>query len=191
MNTDFSKIFQIIIDSIQSINLSSVFAWAGALVALSSARSAKKQYQLMKLQDERRNPNLNIKIEQALNVYNSDTNALDYIFDIMVKNNTDIDNSVTRIQLLIRYEFNGSNLFHVADYSGTFKVNDKKVTSNLPISIGANQSEKISCHFAFPEDWILDRSVIDYTIRVYDTHDNTYLDTNIFVIGEMRHEDIQ
>lgn len=175
----------------EKLNLSVILAWAGAIIALSSARSAKKQFELMKEQDERRQPNFNVHISQAINVYNHETSALDYIFDLMVKNNTDIDNSITRIQLLIKYRFNNDNLFHVADYNRAKRINESIITTDLPINIGANNSGRIWCAFPFPHDWIMDISIIDYTIRIYDTHDHTYIDKSIAVKGEIRYEDIQ
>lgn len=176
---------------VEKVDFSIVIAWIGAIIALSSARSTKKQLKLLKDQDERRQPNLKVHIGQAVNVYNNDTSGLDYIFDLMVKNNTDIDNSVTRVQLLIKYSFNNDNLFHVADYNRVKRINDSIITTDLPINIGANNSKRIWCIFSFPHDWIMKISIIDYTVRLYDTHDNTYIDNSIVVKGEMRYEDVQ
>jgi hypothetical protein len=150
---------------------SAIVALASAVYTASYARTAKKTYRLMVEQDARRNPHLIPYLSDAY-IHTSKTGA-EAAISITVTNPSDIDNSIARIELLIKYRRD-------KDRGTVIKIPPSDHVTGLPLKSenllqiprGISSHQIVAGWLAFivPE-WITHGSLIDsYSLSIYDSH---------------------
>src|SRR5713101_474381 len=85
-------------------------AWGAAWFAYLSAQTAKRSLSLSERQEERRVPRLLPYLAEGYCKTDSADEARLFAFSILVRNPTDIDNSLAQVELVVNYTLSPSNV---------------------------------------------------------------------------------
>lgn len=145
-----------------------VAAVAALLISLVSLHYSRKSWVLAEVQDRRRQPKL---LPEYLSGYfstNADTGARTYHIQLAIRNPTDSDNSVARVELNLTYRLADETLI-TARVAAT---NDGAQDPRLPVPQRIEAHETVAGWYAFAVDAavIARRHVEAYTVELSDSH---------------------
>lgn len=150
---------------------SAAAAWVAAIYAISSARTAKRQFRLTRKQEARRSISLIGNLGRSY--YEAADDSHRYIFPLIVRNPSDMDNALVRAELWIGYSRNdGSN--HVVkipqDNRLVLAKNEPgESLLNLPVPLGAREAVSGALGFTVPIGLLKECNVEDLTLKLEDS----------------------
>lgn len=144
-------------------------------ISYRNTKIAKESLNLNQHREEKRRPKFLISLMNNFWKHNRITKCRMYAFSISVSNPTDSDNSISRIELLIKYLMSG-NYCCAVKFPHDNSVGDKLIQNannsfSLPCNIGAHQTAAGSVYFKV-DDEILNNNRIDgYRLIITDAHE--------------------
>lgn len=137
-----------------------------------SATIAIKTYKLEKKREKRLNENLKLELKDSIIL--NDKQHQFYIFKIIVKNNSDMSNSIKDFKLNINYHTN-KNISEKKTFILNYNYElDKKLNFFLPREINERNSVKLFGIFKLEKKFKEKNQIDDFEIIILDTLDNQY-----------------
>lgn len=156
-----------------------LFSFAGIGFSRRAVRLAERQ-------EERKNPLLVPELREGYFVKRQD-DARVYFFLLSVRNPTDSDNAIARIELHLRYLLNSG--VPITAKFGPDKPNvffDNRIRLHAPHRIGARDTVSGWCDFTIEAAALNGNSIDGYQIVLADSH-GTDATVNVLVIHERTH----
>jgi hypothetical protein len=152
---------------------SAIIALVTAAYTANTARIARKAYDLALIQDARQAPRLVVYLADAYTcAYGSDIMAA---VSITVSNRSDVDNSISRAELLVKYHATRAGRATTARVASSddpaFLPLPSRAIIVVPRSVMAHQTTAGWLVFKFPS-WMSDGRIIDgYALTIEDSHE--------------------
>ena len=150
--------------------VSVMLATGSLLVALSSRRTSRKALRLSERQETRREPRLDLTLNEAISVRASRQGKRTICADLLAVNPTDRDGSVLTADLHVCYRTSAGVAFVVKVAHDSSGVGIPKFVSpmELPLRLPANDGRRVWAVFQLGDDLLGGGAVDGYEIVLHD-----------------------
>ena len=166
-----------------------LFAAAASVIALwfafRSTQIARKAYELALVQDERRQPDLEVRLLESFTTRSDDGTIGVYVFDIAIANRSEADNGIRELLLelvLDRGTDIHSNLATKHDPAlAAMDITSSTEVLRVPSVLPAYTVTSGRALFSVPRELVRGVMIESYTLRVVDTRGRPYEREVIFI----------